>query len=194
MKKIKNILLLFVMAVLLALPISASALEGDFTGVSSKCQTPDSEGYCTATVYLRLKLTTAQEEWTTVSGAITLKDERAASKIKGMEITSLDGASVASQGDITSSYNIIVKNDGIKLTTDKFTNAVKVTYKYHQSLAADEIDCGLKFTGKDITIETPKEENVKTGASLPYAILGVGAVGAVAIYLVTSKKSKIKNI
>lgn len=194
MKKIKNILLLFVMMTILVLPIKASALEGDFTGVSSKCQTPDSEGYCTATVYLRLKLTSEGETWTTVSGAITLKDENAASKIKSMEITSLDGATVVSNGDITTSYTVMVKNDGIELSTDKFTNVVKVTYKYHQSLATDEIDCGLKFTGKDITIETPKEENVKTGASLPYAILGVGAVGAVAIYLVTSKKSKIKNI
>lgn len=194
MKKLRNIICLFVMTLVLALPLKANALSANFTGVNDKCQTPDSEGYCTATVYLKLKLSSAGETWEKVSGQITLKDTKAASKIKDFEITAEDGVTITAPGAVSTGYVLSITNNGIKLSTDKFTNAVKVTYKHHQSLAADGIDCGLKFTTKEETVETPTETNTKTGASLPYAILGVAAVGALSIYLVTSKKSKIRNV
>ena len=195
MKDFKKLLLVIVLGLVLMVPaITKAAIKADFTGVSNGCQTPDSEGYCTSTAYLKIKATSASDTFTTISGTLSLIDSNSASGIKDVVISAAsDKVSIQQSGSISSGFIIAITNNSLQLSTTEYTNVVKVTYKH---LATMTTDCGLKFSAGDITAETPKETktNTKTGASLPYAILGVAVVGAIAVLSLTSKKSKISKL
>ena len=192
MKSVKYIVGLLIVFVLVVVPFSVKALEGEFTNVGKTCATPDADGYCETTVYLRLKLSSESESFSTFSGTIALKDSSSASGIKDVVVAkALEGINISTSGDIASGISVKIVNSSAALSATSFTNVFKVTYKH---LASMTTDCGLSFTGKDITTETKIVENVQTGAALPYAILAVAAVGAIGAYVATNKKSKLRKI
>jgi hypothetical protein len=189
------------MVAVMVLPVKASALAVDFEG-GPGCSTPDSEGYCSSTVYLVVKKSTSDETLTAWGGVLTLRDANASSGIKDLVVSSVDETKYVVQysgNAITGEGKILVQvKDDSNLSATANTRVVKITYKHLQSLALDGINCGLHFvlTGKEgeeiVTPDVPT--NTNTGASLPYMVLGVAAVGALVIYMASSKKSKLHNL
>ena len=203
MKKIKNILGCLAFIAVVLLPVNIKALQADLTSVKSSCNTPDSEGYCETTIFLRFQLSSTSEELMPLQGTLKLKDPASVSGIKDVTIKSaLEGVVINAQGSTSDGYTISMVFSGAKLSAAQYTNAVQITYKHLSTMTTD---CGFKFvaTLKDDTLETETETetqkttvttNTKTGASLPYVVLGSIAVGAIALYVTTNRKSKLHNI
>ena len=193
MKKIKNLLFVLVVAFVMAMPFIVEAkVEAQFVASGTEvCATPDADGYCTATVVLKLKYGSTSDAFDTLDATISLKDPDSAPGIKDFKIESvLEGISRTYDGDPETGYILVLQNNNAKITTTEFTDVIKVTYKH---LATMTTDCGLKLTTGTTTVDT-EPENPSTGNSLPYAILAVVTVGAFGVYLVSTKKSKLHNM
>ncbi len=202
MKRIKMIFGLLVIAALLVLPMKASAAEKvEFDNATAACTTPDDDGYCETTLVLKYQKGSEDQTNIQFGGKISLIDERAATGIKDFAITSLDSTKyeVRYTGDIlkgTGAIVIIVK-DSSSLSATKTTPIAKITYKHSQELVRDGIDCSIQLNlgnKGDYIKPEPTPSSPKTGANLPYIILGVVGVGALAIYATTNKKSKLHDI
>ena len=173
----KKLLGFIALVVLVALPLKVNAasfgISWDGDGKA------DDEGYFTVTVKA------------TQQGGGTIDNFSATMTLQNVEY--VDGA------EVTSGQWSVVR-DGTKLT---FTSGVAVsdasfqvaTLKFKKIDTAQ--DCSVLFecngTKKTVTPgKTPT--NPKTGSALPYAVIAVGGMLAVAVYYVTRKNTKLYRI
>ncbi len=201
MKQFKKICYLFIMIALLTLPLSVYAASVTWENGTSECTKPDADGYCETTLYLLYQKGSADETNIQFGGKLTLIDSNAASGIKDVTITSVDSSKykVTVAGDVVKGTGAISVSvtDSSALSATKGTRVVKITYKHAQSLVTKGINCGLSFNlnnkGEEVPSPAPAS-SPKTGVSLPYVILGVVGIGALAIYVTSNKKSKLHDI
>lgn len=176
--KMKKFLGALVLAVLVALPIKASAAEYSVTW-GEEC-TLDSEGNCLVTPVLKQ------------SGGASSSMLSATMTLVNLEYV---GAEENSDWKIEVSGTAVVftSKTGTAITD---AESALGTLKFKKIDAAEE--CGLTFVCNGKTDEVkPTKTPVKsepTGNFLPYAIIATGAVIAAGVYYVTRKSNKFYRI
>ena len=174
--KIKKILGFIALAVLVILPIKASAASYGISWTESEV---DSEGYFTVTVK------------GTQSGGGQLSNFSADMTMQNVEYVE---GSITGNGTWTGQVtgSTVVFTSSSPVTDSEF---VVGTLKFKKSDTAIE-NCNVTFvcngTTKTVTPETP--ENPKTGNALPYAVIGAGIAIAGTVYYVTRKNTKLYKI
>jgi hypothetical protein len=184
-KNLKYYLLVLGLGMLLLLPLNTRALTIDI--VSNKdCKNVN--GTCTETANIYATTTSTETNFNGfTSGTLTLAN-------------GITGATVAGQNGFTATYTYpntsisIVNSTGYATAGQKTLIAV-ITLTVSSSAA----DCSLTltpagFNSVKVDIEETTTTTTKTGASLPYVILGCGAVAALAIYTATKKQTKLHKI
>ena len=183
-KKFIGLVALLLAVVVMPISVNAASLQ---TKCDKSCPTED--GKCTATCTITVEGNTAS--MTTFSGTLEIVGDGVTVKTfapgEGWTKVSPTDAELASKS-IPISF---MSTSGV--TTANFTLAT-ITLE----LESKATDCSLRLknpsVGSEVTVEIKTTTETKTGASLPIAIIAVGAVGAVVIYATTKKNKKIYKI
>lgn len=172
--------LLVVLSVMVMLPMGAKALAIDTKGACQKsCR--DDNGRCVQTCAIKIVNNTTSVD----SMSFTLNYGEG---VTLSEVTPGTGWTNASTS-LTSKNLLFTASPAV--TTKDFTIA---TLKFDVTDA--NVDCSIKigFNNATYTVEDKTTTEVKTGATLPVAIISVGALAAGAIYLTTRKTKKMYKI
>lgn len=177
MKKLFSIL---VLSVVLLLPMSAKAAS-----IVPSCEKscPTENGKCTSVCTIRVEGNT---------GSLTEFNANLEIVGEGVTITSITAGDGWTNLNGTSTNLSFIASNGA-VTTSNFTLAT-----INLELESSATNCSLKLSnpsvGTEVTVEIETETTVKTGATLPIAILACGAGLAAVIYIVASKNKKIYKI
>jgi hypothetical protein len=181
-KNLKYYLLAFGLGMLMLLPFNTKALTIDI--VSNKdCQ--NVSGTCTETANVYATTSSTETSFTGfTSGTLTLAN-------------GITGATVVGQNGFTATYTY--PNTAISIVSTTPASAGKKTLIAVITLkvASSASDCSLTLEPagfSKVTVDIETTTTTKTGASLPYVILGCGAVAALAIYTTTKKQTKLHKI
>lgn len=174
MKKLFS--LFIVLSLMVLLPMGANATE-----IKPNCDKscPTEDGKCQQTC--RLEIVGNKTALTSFDVDITIDEN--ADKIKLLSINGNDG------------WEATQNRSGNKITM-LFTNPSPVTAAdftlgtFVMELADSSVNCSLTINGVEVTTETTTQ--VKTGATLPIAIIGCGLAAVAVIYLSTRHKKMYK--
>lgn len=176
------------MAVVL-LPMGAKAISFE-PSCTKSC--PTANGKCTSTCTVKVSGNT-----TALSSVQAQLNFASSDGITVKNITPGDGwtkiAPAGSEVEVNGTpVSISFASSGV--STSDFT---LVTFTLE--LESADVDCSLSLNVNGVEYKYEEEteiktENPSTGASLPIALVGVGAVGAVIIYSVTKKNKKMYKI
>ncbi len=184
MKKYLSFIVAGVVACILPMSVSAGKV-GVSCNKSGRCA---ETGKCTSTC--EVKVTENTQSLSSFNGTFTVKGE-------GAKVTSVspgDGWQLISP----SSSELSGSNIPISFISESGVTASNfVLMTVNLELENSATDCSVVLnTGEWGEVEVKIEQTVqtKTGASLPIALVGVGAVGAVVIYVTTKKSKKMYKI
>lgn len=174
----KFLSLLVVLCVMVTLPMGVKAFSLDTKNACEK-SCPNKDGRCTQTC------------------KINIKDNNRSLTDMNITLKYGTGVSVKSVNPSTGWENVSTSNDKLSfitntpVSTKDFTIAT-VVFDVENAETDCTINVGIDNASYEITVDQTTQ--VKTGASLPIAIIGCGAVAAVAIYLTTKKSKKMYKI
>lgn len=177
------------MAVVL-LPMGASALS--FEPSCSKSKSCPESGKCTSTCTVKVSGNT-----TALSSVQAQLNFASSDGITVKNITPGDGwTKVAPAG---SEVEVNGTPVSISFASSGVSTSVFTLVTFTLELESADVDCSLSLNVNGVEYKYEEEteiktENPSTGASLPIALVGVGAVGAVIIYSVTKKNKKMYKI
>ena len=177
MKDMKKFLGFIALVVLVVLPLKVNA---ESYGINWEGTKPDDDGYFTVTVK------------GTQTGGGTIDNFVATMTLNNVEY--VDGAEVTNgQWSVIRESTKLTFTSGVAVSDANFTVA---TLKFKKIDTAAE--CSVVFeclgTTKTVTPNPKTTKNPKTGSALPYAVIAVGAMMAVAVYYVTRKNTKLYRI
>lgn len=181
MKKLISIILL---SMVLVLPLGAKAVSMDIQGECQKPKACVDEKACISTCTIKIKNnnSTNLESFT---GTVTAKQEN------GVTIEKVTAGSDWNIGPVvtgnrSASFTLTPKTTPF---TKSESQLVTVEVKH-----AKDVDCSIELTQGDTTITIEETTQVKTGASLPIAIIAGGLGVALVIYASTKKSKKLYKI
>jgi hypothetical protein len=184
-KNLKYYLLVLGLGMLLLLPLNTKAVDANNVSVEfekTQCSGgADTEGYCTSTVQVYINVGSNVTNFTEYAATLTYNS--------GVVVTITPATGVTNKGNNVNMDLVF----STALTAGQKTLVATVTEKYKAG-----VNCDITFTstayGTSTVDFTETTTTTKTGASLPYVILGCGAVAALAIYTATKKQTKLHKI
>ena len=174
--KMKKLLGFIALAVLVILPIKASAAT---YGIAFE-KTEETDDYFVVTI--KAKQDTANT-FTAGSYSATMTIKEGAQYVEGSATGNGNWA-------ITVSGNQIIMTLGTGQTE---LEAIVGTLKFNK-IASTNCDVLFECNGKTTTVTPSTPNNPKTGNALPYAVIAVGMGIAGAVYYVTRKNTKLYKI
>lgn len=177
----KKILSILVLAVMVALPMSAKAVEGTISGSCDPSKRCDN-GKCVTTCKIAADKAFKDANVTSLDMTLTFNQS-------GVTIKEINGAN-----------NWIATRNGEKInlisggwpTNPSNYNLLTLTLEMDSSVT----DCGFKIVAEGLTVEIPDpgENPPETGSVLPIAIVATGIGAAGVIYFATKKSKKLYKI
>ncbi len=180
MKKLFSIILL---SMVLVLPLGAKAVSMDVDGECQKAQKCANENACISTCTIRIKNNNATLD--KFDAIVSAKQENGVTIEKVTAGADWNIGPVVT-GNREAAFSLTAKNGPI--TKSEF-QLVTVEVKH-----AKNVDCSIELKGAEIDVTIEETTQVKTGASLPVAIIAGGMGLALVIYAATKKSKKLYKI
>ncbi len=177
----KKLLGIVALSLAIILPMNASAAGYQIAADSSVCSKscPTADGKCSQTC--QIKVINNTTSISTLNVNLTFGD--------GVSITEVK----ASDGweNLSGNSNNISLMANTPITASSF---VAATVTFDVTNASTDCSIGIEVEGQKNVVEVKQTQQTQTGASLPIAIIAVGACAAIVIYGATRKNKKMYKI